>query len=77
MAYTRKTRDYWSIQQYTGGQYGWEEVCAENKWLEAKIRLREYRANQPEYPVRVRLKRERIETDADTLSRVSHGLELN
>jgi hypothetical protein len=61
MAYTRKTRDYWSVQQYTGGQYGWEEVCAEDKWLEAKMRLREYRENQSEYPVRVRLKRERIE----------------
>jgi hypothetical protein len=61
MAYQRKTRDYWSIQQYTGQGYGWEEVNAEETWLEAKRSLCEYRENQPEYPVRARRKRERIE----------------
>ena len=61
MAHTRKTRDYWSIQQYTGGQYGWEEVCADATWKEARQTLKEYRENQPEYPVRARCKRERIE----------------
>lgn len=60
MAYIRKTRDYWSIQQYTGREYGWEEVTAEDTWREARARLKEYRENQPEYPVRARRKRERI-----------------
>lgn len=61
MAYVRKTRDVWSIEQYTGGQYGWEEVCEEDSWREARARLKEYRANQPEYPVRAKRRREYIE----------------
>jgi hypothetical protein len=64
MAYIRKTRDYWSIQQYTGGQYGWEEVNAEDTWPDAQRSLREYRENQPEYPVRAKRKRERLEVAA-------------
>ena len=64
MTYRRKTRDYWSIQQYTGRQYGWEEVNAEDSWKDAKRSLSEYRDNQPEYPVRARRKRERIEVAA-------------
>lgn len=61
MAYQRKTRDYWDIQQYTGPEYGWESVNTEETWKDAKRSLREYRDNQPEYPVRARRKRERIE----------------
>lgn len=61
MTYQRKTRDYWSIQQYTGSQYGWEEVTAEETYQDAKVNARLYRENQPEYPVRIRLKRERLE----------------
>jgi hypothetical protein len=62
MAYKRKTRDYWSIQQHTSE--GWEEVTAAETWKEARTTLKEYRANQPEYPVRARRKRERIEEAA-------------
>jgi hypothetical protein len=61
MAYQRKTRDYWDIEQYTGPGYGWESVCAEDTWKEARKRLKEYRENQCEYPVRARRKREKIE----------------
>jgi hypothetical protein len=61
MAYVRKTRDYWAIEQYTGAQYDWEEVCAEDSRKEAKQRLREYRENQPEYSARAVRRRERIE----------------
>jgi hypothetical protein len=61
MAYTRKTKDYWSIQQYTGGQFSWEEVNAEETWKDAKRSLKEYRENKPQYPVRARRKREKIE----------------
>ena len=60
MPYQRKTRDYWSIQQYTGNLYGWEEVCATETFREAKQTAKEYRENQPEYPVRIRCKREKI-----------------
>lgn len=61
MSYTRKTRDIWNIQQYTGYGYGWETVCAEDRWKDARERLREYRENQPEYPVRAKRCRERVE----------------
>ena len=50
MAYYRKTRDEYQIHQWWGS---WEEVCAEDTRRSAMARLREYRANQPEVPVRV------------------------
>ena len=55
--YKRTTRDEYQIHQWT--PYGWEEVCAEDTRAEAKKRLAEYRANQPEYAakmVKVRVK---------------------
>lgn len=61
MSYTRKTRDIWDVEQYTGPQYGWEVVTAEDRRKDALARLREYRENQPDYPVRLRPRRERIE----------------
>lgn len=60
-AYKRKTRDIYIIQQYTGPQYGWEDLCEEDEWREAYWRKKEYQENQPEYPVRIVKKRERIE----------------
>lgn len=63
MRYKRKTRDYWAIEQYTGYRCGWEEVCAESRLADARKRVKEYRENQPEYPVRMKLKRERIEEE--------------
>lgn len=60
--YVRKTRDVWVIQQYTGGQYGWEDVSAYDTWKEAREDLKAYRENQPEYPVRAKKQRERIES---------------
>ena len=65
MAYQRKTRDYWSVQQWTGREYGWEEVNTEETWKDAKRSLAEYRENQPEYLVRARRKRERIEMETE------------
>jgi len=59
--YIRKTRDVWDVEQYTGPGYGWEVVTAEDHRKDALARLREYRENQPEYPVRLRLRRERLE----------------
>jgi hypothetical protein len=45
-------REY-QIQQYTGRQYGWEEVCSETTRKEAQERRKEYQENQPEYSVRI------------------------
>jgi hypothetical protein len=59
-AYIRKTRDVWEIQQYTGPQYGWECVTNEATYKEARVQAKCYRDNQPEYPVRIRKKREVI-----------------
>ena len=61
MAYIRKTRDVWNIQQYTSPLYGWETVSAEDRYTEARARSREYRENQPEYLVRIKFAREHIE----------------
>ena len=61
MLYKRKTRDVWDVQQWTGPPYGWETVTCEERLTEARERRKEYRENQPEYPVRIKLTRERIE----------------
>ncbi len=58
MSYIRKTKDEFQIWQHTA--QGWEEVCAEETRREAKERLREYRENQPEYPVRMVKRRVKI-----------------
>lgn len=60
MPYERKTRDVYAIEQYTGPLYGWEEVCCEETYRDARKTKAEYRDNQPEYPVRIRKYRERI-----------------
>ena len=52
MAYYRKTRDEYQIHQWYQ-VHGWEEVHAEDTRREALARLREYRENQPEVPVRL------------------------
>ena len=44
----------YEIQQNWGYGDGWECVCTEVDHAEAKQRLREYRENQPEAPVRLR-----------------------
>lgn len=61
MAYVRKTKDVFAVQQYTGTQHGWEDVCTEDTRKEAKQRLKEYRENQPEYPTRIKVKREKVQ----------------
>lgn len=61
MSYKRKTRDVWNIEVNYGYGHGWEVECTEYSLREAKERLKEYRENCPEYPVRIVKKRERIE----------------
>lgn len=58
MAYIRKTRDYWDVEQCSSE--GWECVTTEPTRKEALARLREYQANQPEYQLRLRKRREAI-----------------
>jgi len=62
--YTRKTRDEYHILQYTGQQYGWEHVHTEETLKDAKRSTKEYRANQPEYMVRCKKRRLKIEQGA-------------
>lgn len=56
--YTRKTRDVWEVQGNYG--QGWECVTVEESRKDARERLREYRDNEPMYPHRIKLTRERI-----------------
>jgi hypothetical protein len=49
----RKTTDLWVVQQYTGAQYGWEDVSAADNRKEAQEDRKAYAENQPEYPVRM------------------------
>ncbi len=59
MGYVRKTRDEIVIEQNFG--HGWEEVCVEESWTAARARKKGYVENQPEYPVRIRSKRVKLE----------------
>lgn len=56
--YTRKTKDVYVLQ----GNYGcgWESVLEEDKRKDAMERLKEYRENQPQYPLKVIKKRVHI-----------------
>lgn len=45
-----KTKEEFVIQGHYGS--GWEDVTSEDKWSEAKARLKEYRDNEPQYPHR-------------------------
>lgn len=56
--YQRKTADEYVIQQCF--DTGWEDVTTEDNKQDAYQRLREYRANQPEYPVRFIKRRVRL-----------------
>ena len=46
MAYTMKTVDIYEIQVDYGFGYGFETVCSEYNYKEAKQRLKEYRENE-------------------------------
>lgn len=61
MAYQRKTRDYYEVQGYYGNQYGWECVTAEDTYKAAKVQLKCYDDNEPQYPHRIVKRREKIE----------------
>jgi hypothetical protein len=53
MAYQRKTKDEYEIQQNFGYGDGWESVTTEETWSAAKEQRKCYQENQPEFPVRI------------------------
>lgn len=63
MAYVRKTKDVFVVRVKYTETDGWEDVTAEETRLEARKRAKEYRENEPGYPVRISKSRERIKPD--------------
>lgn len=61
MAYQRKTKDTWEVQANYGYGDGWECVGGGETRREALADLKDYRANAPEYPYRLKKVREKIE----------------
>ena len=57
-ANSAKAEIEYSIQGYYGSQYGWEELTAEESFVEAKVQLKCYNENEPE--IRHRIKRQKI-----------------
>lgn len=57
--YIRKTRDLFTVEGFYCGE--WEHETSELTRREAIERLKEYRANMPEYAHRLIKKREKIE----------------
>ena len=43
------------VQTDYGFGHGWEDSCTEESFTEAKVRLKEYRNNQPEFRHRVHM----------------------
>jgi hypothetical protein len=58
MAYIRKTRDLFIVEGFYCG--AWEHETSESTRREAIERLKEYRANMPEYAHRLIKTREKI-----------------
>lgn len=60
-AYIRKTTDEYQVQGNYGYGYGYEEVASEETIKEARLRLKEYRENEPGILFRIVHKRVKIE----------------
>ena len=43
----------WRVEGYYSARHGWETVTREESRAEAEARLREYRANEPQYRHRI------------------------
>lgn len=53
----RKTEDEWTIQgNYCNGN-GWEDLCCETSWKDARNNVRLYRQEEPGVVFRVKRKR--------------------
>lgn len=62
--YQRKTRDEFRLFVNYGFGHGWEHEITEDSREEIRARVREYRDNCPEYPVKWRKVRVRIASTA-------------
>lgn len=62
MAYVRKTQDVWHVLINYG--QGWEHELTEDSFRAARDQRRTYNENVPEYPVKIRKRRERIGPNA-------------
>jgi hypothetical protein len=62
MAYVRKTRDEFQIFLNYGG--GWEHEISEDNRKDMRERLKEYRENCPQYPIKWKIARVKIEASA-------------
>jgi len=60
MSYVRKTKDEYEIQGNYG--YGWDVLCTEETWREAKAQLRCYEENELQYLHRIVKRRVKLET---------------
>ncbi|OGH07440.1 MAG: hypothetical protein A2W22_03155 [Candidatus Levybacteria bacterium RBG_16_35_11] len=61
MTYIRRTKDEYKIMARYVPEYGWEEVHSEDTFREARLRLKEYCENEPQYSHKIVRKRIRIE----------------
>lgn len=61
MKYQRKTRDEIEVQGYYGRTHGWECVAGAENSVEARQHIRDYRANEPGTPFRIKTVRVKIE----------------
>lgn len=62
MAYIRKTRDEYVLQQNWGYGYGWEDIVTYDDYAEARADKKAYLENQPGVPTRLITRRVKIET---------------
>lgn len=60
MAYTRKTRDEYTIQGHYGF-FGWEDIDCHDTHKEARASLKTYRESEPQYQHRLIKRRVKIE----------------
>lgn len=62
MPYIRKTRDEIEVQGNYGFGHGYECVCGAHDRREARALLRDYQANEPGVPFRIRTVRVKLES---------------
>lgn len=61
MSRVRKTRD--ALHLFVNYGHGWEHEVTEYRLADIKARVREYRENCPQYPVKWGFRRERVEAE--------------
>jgi hypothetical protein len=51
--YVRKTKDEYTLQQYTGAQYGWEDIDCSDSKKEMQESKKIYQTEAPQYRYRI------------------------